>query len=90
MLKIHILFSLQNQNYKFRLHEHPDFGWQPRLSARAFMSILTNLTAIKIRATYAEQGVGFLDNVKLETASRGVAGFPANWVERCECPDGKN
>lgn len=52
------------------------------------MSILTNLTSIKIRATYAAQGVGFLDNVKLETASRGIAGTPAHWVESCECPDG--
>lgn len=70
------------------MHEHPDFGWQPRLSARAFMSILTNITAIKIRGTYVAKGVGFLDNVKLNTAIRGVGGDPAHWVEYCECPDG--
>lgn len=52
------------------------------------MSVLTNLTAIKIRGTYTPEGVGFLDNVKLETASRGVAGRPAHWVEQCECPQG--
>lgn len=52
------------------------------------MTILTNLTAIKIKGTYATQGVGFLDNVQLETASRGVAGQPALWVENCDCPPG--
>ncbi|RZC40648.1 laminin subunit gamma-1, partial [Asbolus verrucosus] len=89
------IFAQQNkiptavkQEYSFRLHEHPNYGWQPRLSARAFMSILTNLTALKIRATYAPRGIGFLDDVQLETASRGVAGKPALWVENCECPDG--
>ncbi|KAJ3663785.1 hypothetical protein Zmor_008012 [Zophobas morio] len=74
------------QDYSFRLHEHPNYGWQPRLSARAFMSILTNLTSIKIRATYSPRGVGFLDDVKLETAGRLVAGTPALWVEQCSCP----
>lgn len=74
--------------YKFRLHEHSNYGWQPRLSAQSFISILTNLTAIKIRGTYAPEGVGFLDDVKLETALRGVAGEPALWVESCNCPPG--
>nr|XP_022904333.1 laminin subunit gamma-1 isoform X1 [Onthophagus taurus] len=80
--------SVQTQEYKFRLHQDPKFGWQPKHSARAFVSILTNLTAIKIRGTYTPGGVGFLDNFRLETASRGVAGKPANWVEQCECPEG--
>ncbi|CAG9761693.1 unnamed protein product [Ceutorhynchus assimilis] len=80
--------SLQTQTYKFRLHEHPDFQWQPRLTSREFISILTNLTAIKIRGTYSPQGVGFLDDVKLETASRGAAGLPALWMEFCDCPAG--
>lgn len=52
------------------------------------MSILTNLTAIKIRATYTPQGVGYLDDVALESAHRGAAGAPATWVERCDCPQG--
>nr|CAH7724079.1 unnamed protein product [Callosobruchus chinensis] len=59
-----------------------------RLAPDAFISILTNLTAIKVRGTYSPQGVGFLDNVVLETATRGVAGKPALWVEACECPTG--
>ncbi|KAH0945533.1 hypothetical protein HN011_010340 [Eciton burchellii] len=76
------------QEYRFRLHEHSEYGWQPRLSSRAFMSILSNLTAIKIRGTYTHQGRGFLDDVKLETAHRGAAGEAADWVEHCQCPHG--
>ncbi|XP_030761845.1 laminin subunit gamma-1-like isoform X2 [Sitophilus oryzae] len=80
--------SMETQNYKFRLHEHPDYGWQPRMSSRSFISLLTNLTAIKIKGTFAPRGVGFLDDVKLETASRGIAGKQALWIELCDCPTG--
>lgn len=76
------------QEYRFKLHEHSKYGWEPRLSSRAFMSILSNLTAIKIRGTYNHQGRGFLDDVKLETAHRGAAGDAADWVEDCKCPQG--
>lgn len=50
------LFNFQDQLYKFRLHEDRDYGWQPRLSVRDFISVLANLTAIKIRAVYSPQG----------------------------------
>ncbi|XP_066148589.1 laminin subunit gamma-1-like [Euwallacea fornicatus] len=80
--------TIESQPYKFRLHEHPDFQWQPRLNSRDFISILTNLTAIKIRGTYSTKGVGFLDDVKLQTAAPGAAGVPALWMEFCECPQG--
>ncbi|CAG9764671.1 unnamed protein product [Ceutorhynchus assimilis] len=80
--------SVETQNYKFRLHEHPDYGWQPRLTSRTFISLLTNLTAIKIKGTYSLRGVGFLDDFKLETASRGVAGKSALWIELCDCRPG--
>lgn len=76
------------QEYRFKLHEHQDYGWQPRLSSRNFISILSNLTAIKIRGTYTHQGRGFLDDVRLETAHRGAAGEPADWIEHCQCPTG--
>lgn len=33
-------------------------------------------------------GVGFLDDVSLQTARRGAPGLPANWVEMCTCPEG--
>ncbi|KAF4517691.1 hypothetical protein B566_EDAN016517 [Ephemera danica] len=77
-----------SQEYKFRLHEDADYGWQPRLTAREFMSVLSNLTAVKIRGTYTPEGVGFLDDVQLHTARREAAGRPANWIEMCTCPDG--
>ncbi|BET00227.1 Laminin B (Domain IV) [Nesidiocoris tenuis] len=80
--------STSDQVYKFVLHENPDFGWVPRLAAREFMSVLSNLTALKIRGTYAHKGVGFLDSFKMGTAVRGGAGKPANWIERCSCPEG--
>jgi len=80
----------QTQNYKFRLHEHPNYGWQPRMTSRSFISLLTNLTAIKIKGTYVPKGVGFLDDFKLETASRGVAGRSAQWIELCDCPTGSH
>ncbi|KAF6200714.1 hypothetical protein GE061_005158 [Apolygus lucorum] len=80
--------STQDQIYKFTLHENPDFGWMPRLPAREFMSILSNLTAIKIRGTYSPRGTGFLDAVKMGTAIHGGTGKPANWIERCQCPEG--
>ncbi|XP_046998702.1 laminin subunit gamma-1 isoform X2 [Schistocerca americana] len=77
--------SVEAQEYKFRLHEHPQYGWQPRLSSRDFISVLANLTAIYIRGTYTPEGVGFLDDVRLETAHRGAAGEPARWIESCRC-----
>lgn len=80
--------SVQTQEYKFRLHESSQYGWQPRLSSRDFMSILANLTAIRIRGTYTLKGIGFLDNVKLATARRGAPGKPAKWIESCNCPQG--
>lgn len=80
--------STQNQAYSFRLHEHPDYGWNPRLSSRDFISVLANLTALRIRGSYTPRSSGYLDDVKMETARRGASGPPANWIERCNCPDG--
>lgn len=76
------------QHYRFRLNEHKNYGWEPHLSAHSFISILSNLTSIKIRGTYTNQGTGYLDNVVLETAQRGAAGETADWVENCQCTPG--
>ncbi|XP_018015390.1 laminin subunit gamma-1 isoform X2 [Hyalella azteca] len=78
----------QLQEYSFRLHEDQKFGWSPRLSSRDFMALLSNLTALKIRATYYYEGRGYLDDVRLETARPGQFGLPASWVEMCTCPLG--
>ncbi|UYV66194.1 K02A2.6-like [Cordylochernes scorpioides] len=79
--------SLHVQEYKFRFHEDPLYGWNPRLSSPDFISVLSNITAIKIKATYVPMGSGFLDNVRLETAHR-APGPDATWVEICTCPEG--
>ena len=81
--------STRAQTYRFRLHEDPNlFGWSPKMRDKDFISILANLTAIKIRATYAREGTGYIDDVKLESARPGVVGSPATWIEMCTCPDG--
>lgn len=78
----------QLKEYAFRLHEHPDYSWQPSQSSRQFMSILSNLTAIKIRSSYSDGGDAFLDDFELQTAHRGAAGNVAKWIEQCQCPEG--
>lgn len=75
------------QEYRFRLHEHADYEWQPHLQAEDFITLLSNLTAIKIRGTYNSDGTGFLDDVKMGTAWLGFnGGKVATWVEQCNCP----
>lgn len=84
----HSIPDQQIREYAFRLHEHPDYSWQPSQSSRGFMQILSNLTAVKIRGTYSILGEAYLDDVELQTAHRGAAGVPATWIEHCICPDG--
>ena len=80
--------SYEMRQYTFRLNENPKYGWTPSLSSKDFMAVLANITAIKIRGTYVTQGIGFLDDVKLGSATRGASGEQATWVERCQCPQG--
>ncbi|KAG8188781.1 hypothetical protein JTE90_009175 [Oedothorax gibbosus] len=80
--------STQHQEYKFRLHEHSAYGWNPRHTAHDFKKILANLTALKIKGTYTPEGTGFLDTVRLESAQRSPLGKEATWVEMCTCPEG--
>ena len=74
------------QQYSFRIHESA--GWAPRLAAQEMLSLLANLTAIRVRGSYAVGGRGYLDQVELETAVPGFQGSPADWVEQCSCPPG--
>lgn len=39
-----------------RLDEQPGSRWKPQLSSFQFQRLLQNLTAIKIRATFGENG----------------------------------
>ncbi|XP_054719317.1 laminin subunit gamma-1-like, partial [Uloborus diversus] len=80
--------STFNQEFGFRLHEHSAYGWNPRLTAHDFMSILSDVTALKIKVTYTPEGSGYLDNVRLGSAQRSPIGVEATWVEMCTCPDG--
>lgn len=73
--------------YTFRLNEQPGNRWRPQLSQAEFQRLLSDLTAIKIRATFGEDGRGYLDNVTLVSARPG-SGSPAGWVQRCRCPAG--
>ncbi|XP_035213490.1 laminin subunit gamma-1-like [Stegodyphus dumicola] len=77
-----------NQEYKFRIHEHSVYGWNPRLTAHDFLTILSDLTAIKIKGTYTYGGTGYLNNVQLRGAQRSPIGIEATWVEMCTCPEG--
>ncbi|XP_035989424.1 laminin subunit gamma-2 [Fundulus heteroclitus] len=72
--------------YTFRLDEQLS-KWRPQLSSFQFQKLLQNLTAIKIRATFGENGRGYLDNVNLVSAQRGE-GPAASWVQTCRCPPG--
>ncbi|XP_069578926.1 laminin subunit gamma-2 [Brachyistius frenatus] len=77
----------QKISYSFRLDEQPGSRWRPQLSSVQFQTLLQNLTAVRIRATFGENGRGYLDNVKLVSARRGD-GAPAGWVQTCSCPPG--
>ena len=48
--------STLEQDYAFLLHEHPNYQWTPTLTPMEFQRMLANITAIRIRGTYAEQG----------------------------------
>ena len=50
--------GVTTQQFAFRLHEDPEYQWSPRLKAQEFISILANVTAIKIRAVYNPNGKG--------------------------------
>ncbi|XP_035207831.1 laminin subunit gamma-1-like [Stegodyphus dumicola] len=52
------------------------------------MKILSNLTAVKIKATFSRDGVGYLDDVTLESARNMPGNYQATWVEQCACPEG--
>ena len=76
------------QSFSFKFHENPNYGWIPRLGPNDYISILSNITAIKIRGSYAPSGEGFIDGVQLDSAELGYSGQQVTWIEECECPTG--
>ncbi|MEE6495880.1 hypothetical protein FKM82_002175 [Ascaphus truei] len=73
------------QTYTFRLDELSGSPWTPRLSHFEFRRLLSNVTALRIRATYGEYSTGYLQTVTLVSA-HPVPGVAAPWVEQCDCP----
>ena len=62
--------AIQEQSYRFRLSEHDTYGWKPTLSSQDFISMLANLTALKIRGAYIPQGKLFrLINLGVSSSS---------------------
>ena len=47
----------RSQLYRFRLSEHESYRWTPRLSVGDFVRLLSNVTAVKIRARYSARGI---------------------------------
>ncbi|BFZ20658.1 hypothetical protein BsWGS_23697 [Bradybaena similaris] len=80
--------DITDKSFAFRLHENPQYQWAPRIKATDFISVLSNLTSIKIRGTYNDMGVGFIDNINLGSAQQGFSGDEVTWVESCSCPEG--
>lgn len=88
--QVFVSFSAQNnpapsqatQSYSFKLNEHPFYEWRPSMRHQEFIDLLSEVTAIKIKAN------GYLGDFKLQTATRGYGPQTAYNVERCECPEG--
>ncbi len=47
-----------------RLDEQPGSKWKPQLSSKEFQTLLSNLTAIKIRGTFGENGECLIQGFK--------------------------
>lgn len=61
------------KEYKFRLNEHVTYQWTPRLTSLQFVTMLSNLTSIKIRGTYTSQGKYLLKYLEYLSVSAGLA-----------------
>lgn len=49
--------SLNLQTYKFKIHAHSRYQWNPHLPEKDFIKILSNITEIKLRGTYSYKGI---------------------------------
>ena len=78
--------SEEMQQFSFKLHDHANFRWSPRLTNAQFIELLSDIVEIKIRATYSNDGVGIIDDVELESASHRAGSKRATHVEKCQCP----
>ena len=66
-------------------------GWRPTLSAKDFLKLISNLTAIKIKAIH--YGNTSVENFQIHSAqklplskAKELNATRVNWVEDCVCP----
>ena len=48
--------SKDMQEYTFKLHENPEFGWTPSLRTQSFIAVLSDIKSIKIRGSFVPGG----------------------------------
>ncbi|CAF1263772.1 unnamed protein product, partial [Didymodactylos carnosus] len=72
--------------FRYRLNEQ---SWTPSLTFIDFMRLLSNITSIKIHATFGvDHAVSFLGEVTLGHSQLSSGMFPVSNVESCTCPTG--
>ncbi|CAF0980234.1 unnamed protein product [Didymodactylos carnosus] len=72
--------------FRYRLNEQ---SWTPSLSFIDFMRLLSNITSIKIHATFGiDHAVSFLGEVTLGHSQLSSGLFSVSNVESCTCPTG--
>uniref|UniRef100_A0A183C055 Rhomboid domain-containing protein n=1 Tax=Globodera pallida TaxID=36090 RepID=A0A183C055_GLOPA len=81
------------QNYRFRIHADPRLQWSPASHEVDFISVLSNLSEIRIKGTFSRGDVGFMSQFSMGSATDvfeldndGIPRGRADWVERCVCP----
>lgn len=81
--------SFDSKTFTFKLNQYS--GWMPTLSSFDFQRLLSNISAIKIRASYIPMTKTFLNKLKLKTATAKLIKSSTNTtlhVEQCTCPMG--
>ena len=69
------------QDYRFRLNEHANYQWTPRLSANEFIQLLSNITAIRIRGTYSPRGMYTGAHRRTQACTHLLAaGYSTRWA----------
>ncbi|KAI3421145.1 Laminin B (Domain IV) [Globodera pallida] len=81
------------QNYRFRIHADPRLQWSPASHEVDFISVLSNLSEIRIKGTFSRGDVGFMSQFSMGSATDvfeldndGIPRGRTDWVERCVCP----
>jgi laminin gamma 1 len=89
-----ILPSAHSQKFQFKLNQNN--GWLPTLTAFNFQRLLSNISSIKIRASYLPNTRTLLSKISLTSAKPYNQRLTSNisdlvtakFVETCSCPTG--